>query len=151
MLGFATPRTAVERAADAIHSAAIHLLRSLRRVDAKLDMGPAGLSALSILVFAGPKTMGQLAKLEQVRNATMTRIVRRLERGGMVEAQRAHDDKRSTIVSATSLGRITMMRARGGRIAELERRMNALSDQDVALLARAAQVIERISKGDTLS
>ena len=68
------PRPA-EQAADRLHSAAIHLLRSLRREDARLGVGPAGLSVLSVLVFGGPKTIGELAAIEQVKAPTMSRIV----------------------------------------------------------------------------
>ncbi|MGH8722113.1 MAG: hypothetical protein ACREU4_09020, partial [Burkholderiales bacterium] len=49
------PSRAAETAADGLHSAAIHLLRSLRHEDSRLGIGPAGLSTLSVLVFGGPK------------------------------------------------------------------------------------------------
>lgn len=143
------PRPA-EQAADGVHSAAIHLLRSLRRQDARLGVGPAGLSVLSILVFSGPKTMGQLAAIEQVRRSTMTRIVKGLERWGMVERM-GGDDRRSIVVHATSTGRVVMRRGRANRLAELERRMQSLDESEIALLARAAQLIERVSKDHTLA
>ena len=61
--------------ADRLHSAAIHLLRRVRKQDTVLAEAPARLSALSVLVFAGPMTLGQLAAAEQVKPPTMTRIV----------------------------------------------------------------------------
>ena len=51
--------------ADLLHSAAIRLLRMVRIEDAQAGMGPAQLSALSVLVFGGAKTVTELAKLEQ--------------------------------------------------------------------------------------
>jgi len=63
-----------EVVADGLHSAAIHLLRRVRKQDTKTGEGPARLSALSVLVFGGPKTLGELAAAEQVRPPTMTRI-----------------------------------------------------------------------------
>jgi DNA-binding MarR family transcriptional regulator len=143
------PRPA-EKAADGLHSAAIHLLRSLRRQDARLGVGPAGLSVLSILVFSGPKTMGQLATLEQVRRSTMSRIVKSLERWGMVD-RLGGEDRRSIVVRATSTGRVVMRRGRANRLAELERRLQSLDDNEIALLARAAQLIERVSKDHALA
>jgi len=143
--------TPAERAADSLHSAAIHLLRSLRREDARLGVGPAGLSVLSVLVFGGPKTMGQLAAIEQVRRSTMTRIVTSLERWGMVERLAAADDRRRIIVHPTSTGRIVMRRGRANRLAELVRRLEHLPDAEIALLARAAQLIERVSKDHALA
>ena len=66
--------------ADRLHSAAIHLLRRVRKQDAATGEGPARLSALSVLVFGGPMTLGQLAAAEQVKPPTMSRIVTGLER-----------------------------------------------------------------------
>src|SRR5947208_1023753 len=71
-------------AADRFHSAAIHALRHVRREDPATGLGAARLSALSVLVFGGPRTLGELAAAEQVRPPTMTSIVRALESGGYV-------------------------------------------------------------------
>jgi DNA-binding MarR family transcriptional regulator len=139
-----------EQAADAIHSAAIHLLRSLRRQDARLGVGPAGLSVLSVLVFGGPKTIGQLAEIEQVRKATMSRIVKSLERWGMVQ-KLGGTDRRSIVVHATPTGRTVMRRGRANRLAVLEQRLERLHESDIALLVRAAQLIARVSKAEALA
>src|ERR1051325_3298626 len=84
--GFAT--------ADRLHSAAIHLLRSLRTEDRSSGLSGPRLSALSVIVFAGPIAMSALAAAEQVRPPTMTRLVAELERRGLVERERDPDDHR---------------------------------------------------------
>src|SRR2546425_11795543 len=71
--------------ADRLHSAAIHLLRRLRVRDRESGVGPAQLSALSVLVFGGPRSLGELADAEQVRPPTMSRIVAGVERGALGE------------------------------------------------------------------
>src|SRR5919202_3433216 len=78
-------------AADRFHSAAIHALRHVSREDPASGLTAARLSALSVLVFGGAKTLGELAAAERVRPPTMTSIVRGLEREGLVrrEADRA--------------------------------------------------------------
>ena len=58
--------------ADRLHSAAIHLLRRLRREDDASGLGAPQLSALSVIVFAGPITLGALARAEQVRPPTIS-------------------------------------------------------------------------------
>src|SRR5262252_4263793 len=78
--------------ADRLHSAAIHLLRRLRIRDSAIGIGPAQLSALSVLVFGGPRSLGELADAEQVRPPTMSRIVGGLVRSGLVK-RKATDDK----------------------------------------------------------
>ena len=65
--------------ADALHSAAIHLLRGVRKEDERTGVGPARLSALSVLVFAGPMRLTELARTEQVKPPTMTKVVAGLE------------------------------------------------------------------------
>ena len=49
--------------ADGLHSAAIHLLRRLRRQDDASGLSAPQLSALSVIVFGGPITLGALATL----------------------------------------------------------------------------------------
>ena len=72
-------RAASRRAtADRLHLAAIHLLRNVRASDVETGLSPARLSALSVLVFGGARTITQLAAAEQVRLPTMSGIVRGL-------------------------------------------------------------------------
>jgi DNA-binding MarR family transcriptional regulator len=144
------PRPA-EQAADALHSAAIHLLRSLRKQDRRLGVGPAGLSVLSVLVFGKPRTIGELAHIEQVRRATMTRIIQALERWELVERSRDTADGRRVLIRATTSGRVIMVRGRANRLAVLEERLARLGEDQLALLARAAELIERVSKDDALA
>src|SRR5688500_15022100 len=80
--------------ADRLHSAAIHLLRSVRRQDRQAGVGPARLSALSVLVFGGSRTAGELAAEEQVRPPTMTRIVAGLVRDGLARRRPEEKDRR---------------------------------------------------------
>src|SRR5215475_8975886 len=72
-----------EDLADRLHSAAIHLLRLVRGQDAAAGIGPARLSALSVIVFAGPLSLNDLARAEQVRPPTVSRIVDALETEGL--------------------------------------------------------------------
>src|SRR5690349_2739672 len=97
----------VDAAATArrLHAAAIHLLRALRRQDAASGVGPARLSALSVLVFRGPTTLGELAQAEQVRPPTMSRVVAGLEEAGLVRRQADPADARRAHLHATAAGR----------------------------------------------
>src|SRR6516165_3215980 len=81
-------------AADKLHSAAIHLLRRLRVRDRESGIGPAQLSPLSVLVFGGPRSLGELADAEQVRPPTMSRIVSGLERTKLVKRHTTEDGRR---------------------------------------------------------
>src|SRR5918911_4010796 len=102
-------------AADRFHSAAIHALRHVRREDPASGLSAARLSALSVLVFAGARTLGELAAAEHVRPATMTRIVQALEREGLVRREADPDDGRVTRLHATAKGERVMWRGRERR------------------------------------
>src|ERR1700716_2908873 len=90
--------------ADRLHSAAIHILRYARKQDVLSRAGPARLSALSVLVFGGPMTLGQLATAEQVKAPTMSRIVAGLKRAGLARTDEDARDARRIRVRATAKG-----------------------------------------------
>ena len=133
-----------ELVADRLHSAAIHLLRLLRRRDVLSGIGPAQLSALSVIVFAGPSTLGDLAAAEQVKPPTMSRIAAGLVRARLAQRVADKQDARVVRLHATSKGHRLLQEARVRRIAELSRRLKNRPAGDLALLLRAAQIIEEI-------
>jgi DNA-binding MarR family transcriptional regulator len=130
-------------AADRFHSAAIHALRHVRRDDPATGLSAARLSALSVLVFGGPRTLGELAAAEHVRPATMTRIVQALERDGLVRRESDPDDGRVTRLHATGKGERVMLRGRERRVANLATLLAGLSDEEVAQVHAAADLVER--------
>src|SRR5919108_2102253 len=99
-----------EDVAGALHSAAIHVLRAVRAADKEAPIGPAQLSALSVLVYGGPRTVGALAAAEQVRSPTMSGIVAALERRGLVRREPHGRDRRSSVLHATRRGRALLER-----------------------------------------
>ena len=130
--------------AERLHSAAIHLLRRLRRQDVASGLTAPRLSALSVIVFAGPLTLGALAAAEQVRPPTMTRIVAALEADGLVVRESSPADGRATLVRATPAGERLLHDGRRRRTAQLARQLEALPARDRATLARAAQLLESL-------
>src|ERR1041385_1466167 len=101
----APPRSPGFATADRLHSAAIHLLRSLRVEDRASGLSAPRLSALSVIVFGGPIAMSALAAAEQVRPPTISRLVAELERLGLVERDPDPADRRGVKVRATAKGR----------------------------------------------
>jgi DNA-binding MarR family transcriptional regulator len=130
-------------AADRFHSAAIHALRHVRREDPFTGVPPAQLSALSVLVFAGPRTPGELAAAEQVRPPTMTRIVQGLEADRLVRRERDADDGRVHRLHATAKGRRVMQRGRERRVENLAALLDRLSPAEIERVREAADLVER--------
>lgn len=139
----ATPDAVAEVVADRLHSVAIHLLRQLRREDEASGLSAARLSALSVVVFAGPLPVGELARAEQVRSPTMSRVVADLEALGLVVRAPSPTDGRAVVVTATAKGRKVLQAGRRRRVASLTGRLEDLSARDLAVLDRAATVLER--------
>jgi DNA-binding MarR family transcriptional regulator len=137
--------TQEEHVADRLHSAAIHLLRLVRREDETSGLTAPRLSALSVVVFAGPITLRDLAAAEGVTPPTMTRLVDGLEGDGLVVRRDDPSDGRAIRIRATAKGTKLLMNARAQRVAALTARVADLSADEQALLGHAAELMERLS------
>ena len=133
-----------DRTADRLHSAAIHLLRRLRREDEESGLTAPRLSALSVVVYGGPLTLSALADAEQVRAPTITRLVAALEGAGLVTREPDPSDGRAALVRATSAGERLLVDARARRLRALSSEMEDLPPEDLATLTRAADILEHL-------
>jgi DNA-binding MarR family transcriptional regulator len=132
--------------ADRLHSAAIHLLRRLRRQDLAMDLSPARASALSVVVFGGPVTIGQLAMAEQVSTPTITRLVVGMEQDGLLKRRRDERDGRVVWLEATAKGAKILKEGRRRRVAALAAELKTLPPEELDLLSRAADLLQRLTK-----
>lgn len=130
--------------ADGLHSTAIHLLRRVRKQDVATGEGPARLSALSVLVFSGPKTMGELAAAEQVKPPTMSRIVAGLARSHLVEISQDHADARRMHIRATAKGEKLLQKGRQMRIYYLASHLDHLSPEELEKVRQAVEILARV-------
>lgn len=92
------------------------VLIALRRIMRAVDLhsrklvqlhgitGPQ-LIVLTELVASGAMTVGSLAREVSLSHATVTGILDRLERRGLIRRERSDDDKRKVFVSASTAGR----------------------------------------------
>ncbi len=138
-----SPAREVDAVADRLHSAAIHLLRRVRVEDEALGISAPRLSALSVLVFAGPLRIGELARAEQVEAPTMTRLVDGLERDGYVERTRDPDDARAIVVRATDAGIDALTEGRRRRVEAFAELLRRLPARDLTALGRGVEALER--------
>jgi DNA-binding MarR family transcriptional regulator len=129
--------------ADRLHSAAIHLLRRLRVRDRESGVGPAQLSALSVLVFGGPRSLGQLADAEQVRPPTMSRIAAGLVRAGLVRRGKTEDGRRVRL-AATAKGTRILQEGRQRRVESLAKALALLSEKEMQQLGDLTVLLQRV-------
>jgi DNA-binding MarR family transcriptional regulator len=121
--------------------------RVLRR-EAAAGLSPSLLSALATVERRGPMTIGTLSEAEQVRPPTMTKIVGALVEQGLVRRTPDPVDRRVGWVIATPAGRRLLARSRRRSDAYLTRRLRALDPADLAVLARAGELLEQLT-GET--
>jgi DNA-binding MarR family transcriptional regulator len=131
--------------AGRLHSAAIHVLRVARTVDAESGLSPARLSAMSVLVFGGPRTVGGLAADEGVRSPTMTQLVNGLEADGLVWRRAVREDGRRVVVEATPAGRRVLRKAQARRLDVLVDLLRGVDDDELDLLHGACAVLDRLT------
>ena len=131
--------------ADRLHSAAIHLLRRLRIQDLASGVGPAKLSALSVLVFSGrPFSLAELASAEQVKNPTMSRLVAAMEGEGLVKIEAAKEDARSIQITPTVRGKALLLAGKKRRVDSLAQAVSSLTDTELEQMEQATGLLREI-------
>ena len=133
--------------ADHVHSAAIRILRGLRRQDDKWGLSAPRLSALSVVVFGGPITLGDLARAEQVKPPTMTKLVQALESARLVTRNADSGDARIMWIKATPKGRKLLFKGRAARVRALSDRLASFTSEEVEELDAAAALLLRVAAG----
>ena len=131
--------------ADHLHSAAIHLLRRLRIQDLASGVGPAKLSALSVLVFSGrPLSLAELAQAEQVKNPTMSRLISDMQRDGLVRIAPSKQDARSIQITPTARGQELLLAGKKRRVDSLAQAVESLSTADLGRLEEGVELLRQI-------
>ncbi len=138
-----SPSSEAYRVADLLHSAAIQLLRTVRARDQSTGIGPAQLSALSVLVFGGSRSLKELAQAEQVRPPTMSRIVTGLVKAGLVR-RKATDDRRRLRLEATAKGTKILQEGRQRRVELLAQSLELLSTKQLQEATSLAQFVQML-------
>src|SRR2546422_7360370 len=145
-----SPAREVEAVAEKLHSAALLLLRRLRTEDDPRGISPPRLSALSVVVDAGPIGIGALAAAEGVSAPTMSRLVDGLERDELVTRTTDPDDARGVLVRATVRGRRVRAEGRRQRVRILATELQRLSRDELAAIRAGVELIERVAGGRDL-
>ncbi|TWF92516.1 MarR family winged helix-turn-helix transcriptional regulator [Saccharopolyspora dendranthemae] len=131
--------------ASRLRLAVVRLNRRLRAQRADSALTLSQLSALSCLHKAGSMTPGELAAKEGVQPPSMTRVIAALEDNGLV-ARRAHPtDGRQAIVEVTEAGQARIEEEVSIRERWLDQHLAELDDDELAVLSRAAEIIDRLA------
>ena len=130
-------------AVERFHHLAIALLRSLRKVDEANGLSGPRASALSVLVFRGPQSLGELAAAEGVRPPTMSRLVKAMQAQGLVDSEMAAHDQRAVRIAASAKGRKLLLRGREKRLAAIRELLRDASAEERKALEVVVELLAR--------
>jgi DNA-binding MarR family transcriptional regulator len=122
--------------------------RIYRRFRSERPAGSLGDAALAVLTYLhkhGPQSLTELSGHDRVSPASMSQTVNRLTAAGYAVRTRDPDDGRKVLFSATAAGHALAGAARAQRHAWLDEQLRALSPEDQAVLARAAELLSRMA------
>src|SRR5689334_15934644 len=119
------------------------LARILRHQD-RDGLTPSMMSALATLNREGPMPLGELAAREHVAAPSVTRIVEKLHREGLVRRAPSQLDGRVVVADVTDEGRSRIEEARSRRTAWMRSRIERLPARDLEIIRRAAAILERL-------
>src|SRR4051812_23988890 len=110
--------TNVVELASGLRLSVTRLARILRHQDGG-DLTPSMVSALATIAREGPLTLGDLAGREHVAAPSVTRIVEKLQRAGLVVRTASDRDARVVYVAVSADGRARIEESRSRRTAWL--------------------------------
>ncbi len=130
----------VGRLADAL----ARVTRGARR-ELALPVGASSLAALATVADRGPLRLGDLARVEGVTPATLSRIVAVLEEGGYAERTADPTDRRSSWLMVTPAGLELLAGVRRNRAEVIAARVDRLTTAQRAALAAALDAFEALA------
>jgi DNA-binding MarR family transcriptional regulator len=136
----------VQRPESRLHAVAIRVLRRARRDDAAMGLPPGQASALSVLVFGGPKTLSELAGIEQVQPPTMTRMIDALEQARLIKREQDATDRRKFRIAATAAGVRLMHQGRERRVMVLAQTLAGLDREQRAVVEKGLAILEELQR-----
>jgi DNA-binding MarR family transcriptional regulator len=123
----------------------IALWKAIGRVQRR-ELSRTAASVLAALRDGGPQRITGLAAFEAVAQPTMTTLVGRLERDGLVTREPDPADARAVLVSLTPEGLLRLKRIREARAAAIEERLRELEPLEREALAAAMPALEKLAR-----
>jgi DNA-binding MarR family transcriptional regulator len=139
------PAVDIAELASQLRMGVTRLARKLRR-EADPAVTPTQLAALATVERHGPMTAGSLAAHEQIQKPTATRLIAGLTEAGLVDRLPDPTDGRVVWISITSEGKRFLQRFRRRSNEYLAKRIKGLDPEELATLARAAAILERLTE-----
>ena len=131
--------------ASALRLSVMRLARRMRAQRADTSLTLSQLAALATLERHGALTPGELAAHEKVQPPSMTRLLAVLEGQDLVRREPHATDGRQSVVTIAPAGAALLREDRRRRDAWLSQRLRALDEEELAVLRRAAGILDRLA------
>lgn len=131
--------------ATQMRSAIGRVYRRFRSERGDGELGDAAISALNRLRRAGAQGLTDLSSYARVTPGSMSQTVNRLTAGGLVERRPDPDDGRKVLFEATAEGERVGFASVATSMVWLEAALSDLDDHERAVLAEAAQILQRMA------
>jgi len=118
-----------------------HMTRALARDLAERGLTISHWRVLAVLDARRAGTIGELAGYAMIEQSTLSRLVARMVRAGLVARRRGTNDARLTEVALTAEGARTFAQIRPLALAHADRALAGLSDRDIATFRNVARRI----------
>ena len=119
--------------------------RDIRHIELPRGFTPERFRTLATIHTQGPISVTGLAKLEDVRPATISRMISSLESEGLIRRQEAKGDKRSVLISTTSRGRQMYERTNQRYLRQISKAITELDPDQVELIGDLSSLLENLS------
>ena len=139
------PTAADTALASTLRLAVMRLARRMRAERADTSLTLSQLAALATLDRHGPLTPGELAAHEKVQPPSMTRLLAVLEAADLVTRTAHPTDGRQVVMAVSPAGQALLREDRRRRDAWLAQRLRTLDAEEVAVLDRAAAILDRLA------
>lgn len=140
--------SADDRASDEaiIVRAAMRLARRLRQSASSAELTGGGLGLLVTLYRDGPMSAATLARCEGLQPQSLSRLLVRMERDGLIERKADVTDRRRGVIAVTQRGLGAVDRAMSQRRRWLSAVMtDRLDERERSILLQAAELMLRIA------
>ena len=124
---------------------AIGRLNRRMRLESSTDLTPLQTAVLVALEEHAPLRLTELARREAVTPPTMSRAIATLDEAGLLERRSDPTDARSALIELSDPGRAAIAQARTARTATLTSRLDRLTADQRAALARALPALEALA------
>jgi DNA-binding MarR family transcriptional regulator len=135
--------------AERLRPVLLRLARELRRETEQLGITSRQATLLWLVLHHPGLTLTELARLEGISAPSLSAHVDRLERAGLIERVRSHDDRRRVGLSLTPAGTHLLRRVRRQRTTWLAERLARLEPSAVETIERALEPLAALVENGT--